>query len=183
MLAGTFAASPLGGRSTATLAVMRTASAEVAAVLLSLGISASAYAQVPNDVLGVYSRSTPTCGFGGPGGADRVPSTKCDEVFEDRLEISPSNPGEAYVSFALHFDLRQNHFCTYTGIGSWAGERLNLGPSEQQLQPERADPKCQLSVSVSRGAARVADVGNRCSFSLCNASARLNGITYRKVAQ
>ena len=172
-----------GARFTTTLAVMRTASAELAAVLLSLGISASAYAQVPNDVLGVYSRSTHTCGFGGPGGADRPPSTKCDEVFEDRLEISPSNPGKAHVSFALHFDLRQNYFCTYTGVGSWAGEKLNLGPPEQQLQPQRADPKCQLSVSFAKGAARVSDLGNRCSLSLCNAPARLNGITYRKVAQ
>jgi hypothetical protein len=162
---------------------MKTASAELSAVLLSLGISASAYAQVPNDVLGVYSRSTPTCGFGGPGGADRPPSTKCDEDFEDRLEISPSNPREAHVSFALHFDLRQDHFCTYSGLGSWAGEKLNLGPPEQPLQRGRADPKCRLSVSFSKGAARVADVGNRCSFSLCNAPARLNGITYRKLAQ
>jgi len=168
---------------TRTLAVMRTASAKLAAVLLWLGISAGAYAQVAKDVLGVYSRSTPTCGFGGPGAADRPPNTKCDEVFEDRLEISPSGSGEAYVSFALHFDLRQNHFCTYSGMGNWEGEKLKLGLPEQQLQPQRADPKCQLSVSFSKGAARIADVGNRCSVSLCNGPARLNGITYRKLAQ
>ena len=162
---------------------MRTACAKVAVVMLSFGIYASAHAQVPGELLGVYLRSTPTCGFGCPGGADRSPSSKCGEIFEDRLEITASNLGKANVSFALHFDLRQNHFCTYTGVGIWTGEKLNLGPSEVQLDPGWADSKCQLSVSFNKGAARVADVGNRCSLSLCNAPASLNGLTYRKESQ
>jgi hypothetical protein len=155
-----------------------------ALTLLALGLFASAYAQVPNEVIGVYSRSTPTCGFGGPGGADRQ-SGSCSggEVFEDRLEISHSSATEAYVSFALHFNVAQNLFCTYNGVGSWAGGKLNLGPSEQQLQPQRADPKCQLSVSFANGSARVSDIGDRCSFSLCNGPAKLHGLTYRKPAR
>jgi hypothetical protein len=163
---------------------MGAASTEVAAVVLALAVSASAYAQVPSEVIGVYSRSTPTCGFGGPGGADRS-SSSCSggEVFEDRLEVSTSSAAEANVSFALHFNLAQNLFCTYNGVGSWAGRKLNLGPSEQQLQPQRADPQCQLSVSFANGSARVSDLGDRCSFSLCNGPAKLNGLTYRKTTQ
>ena len=163
---------------------MRAASTELAAVLFALGLSASVYAQIPSEVIGVYSRSTPTCGFGGPGGADRAGSS-CSggEVFEDRLEVSASNGAEAYVSFALHFNMAQNLFCTYNGVGSWAGGKLNLSASEQQLQPQRADAKCQLSVSFANGSARVSDIGDRCSLSLCNGPARLNGLTYRKTAQ
>src|SRR5687767_10123839 len=97
---------------------MRAASTELAVALLSLAVFASAHAQVPNDVVGVYSRSTPTCSFGGPGGADR-PSSKCSEVFEDQLEISPAGEDTVAVSFALHFNLAQNQFCTYTGVGRW----------------------------------------------------------------
>lgn len=162
---------------------MRTTLAQLATALLSFGISASAYAQVPVDVLGVYSRSTPTCGFGGPGGADRPPSAKCSEVFEDQLEITPSDAGKVNVSFALHFNLVQNEFCTYSGKGSCVGGKLNLGPPEQYLGTQESNAKCQLSFSFRKGAARVSDVGNRCSLALCNGPAKLNGITYRKAAQ
>ncbi len=159
---------------------MRTVGNQLAIVLLSVGVSTSVYPQVPEDVLGVYSRSTPTCGFGGPGGADR-PGTKCRQgVFEDRLEISASAPGEAYVSFGLHFDLGQNYFCIYSGVGNWADGKLNLGPAEHYLESRKVDSKCQLSVSFSKGAARLSDINDRCSVSLCNARATLNGITYRK---
>lgn len=161
---------------------MRTVRAQLTIASLWLGISASACAQVPNDLLGTYSRSTPTCGFGGPGGADR-PSGKCTEVFEDRLDISAADAGGAHVSFALHFHLAQNLFCTYSGVGAWGGGKLNLGPAEQYLRRPKADSNCQLSVSFGKGVARVLDVGDRCSPSLCNGPAKLNGLTYRKAAQ
>src|SRR5262245_23613773 len=110
---------------------MRALGTQLPAVLVALGMSVSVYAQIPAEVIGVYSRSTPTCGFGGPGGADR-PSSGCSggEVFEDRLEVSATSAAEAYVSFALHFNIAQNLFCTYNGAGNWRGGKLSLGPSE-----------------------------------------------------
>ena len=143
------------------------------------------YADPPDHIFGTYTRLTQTCGWGGPGGADRN-VRDCTEVFQDRLEIAPavdldrSSPNRVRVSFGLHFDIGQNYFCTFRGQGVWTNGRVVLDQPKDTLNPNKADPACHLTLSLSKGTAQLLDPGQKCQPSLCIGSTNLNAVSYAK---
>jgi len=143
------------------------------------------YGGPPEYIFGTYTRLTPTCGWGGPGGADQ-PVRDCTGVYQDALEVAPdisldkSSPDAVHVSFGLHFDIGQNHFCTFRGQGTWVNGRVELDQSNEPLNPAKTDTTCRLTLSISKGVVRLSDPGQRCSASLCIGPGKLNGISYKK---
>lgn len=103
-----------------------------------------------------FADELPLWHCGGPGSADSA--IACVLVFEDMLEVAPnieletSSPNSVYVSFGLHNE--RMDACLFRGQGTWSNRRLWLARGETQT-----DQGCRLSVSFSKGTARLSDPG------------------------
>ncbi len=150
-----------------------------------MAIAGALYGDPPNYIFGTYTRLTSTCGWGGPGGADRN-VRDCSGVYEDKLEVAPSfaldrsSSDSVQVLFGLHFDLGQNYFCVFHGQGTWANGRVLLNQSDKPLNPDKTNSACRLTLSFSNGMVRLSDPGQKCEPSICIGPAKLNGISYKK---
>ena len=149
------------------------------AALLLLVLVPVAYADTPKHIFGIYTRLTPTCG---PSAAESAePPAGCRTVFEDRLEVAPSidlnssSANTVYVSFGLHSDIERNQSCLFSGHASWSHGRLLLDQSEKPIAPE-----CRLTLSFSKGTARLSDPQHKCQSSLCNGPGKLDGAMFKK---
>ena len=164
---------------------MGTASCRAVCLAALTAFAGLSYADPPKSIFGTYTRLTPTCGWGGPGGADR-PRRDCTMVYPDTLEVAPafaldrSSPDSVHVSFGLHFDIGQNYFCAFQGNGTWANGRVVLDQPSEPLNPAKSDPACRLTLSFSMGVVRLSDAGQKCQPSLCNGPTNLNGVSYTK---
>jgi hypothetical protein len=153
---------------------------ELAAVGMTIALVAQeALAQPPESIFGTYERQSVTCG-GGPGFADRTGPVECASTFEDRLEIAPSHKpdsssssGTVFVEFGLHFGY--SDYCAFRGHGTWSNGRIALHDSEKPLPSS-----CRLQVNFVKGEARLSDLKESCAASLCTASQKLHGVSYRK---
>ena len=159
-----------------TLAVMSQPSRPCTQLLTLLMFASVSYAQPPDRIFGVYTYLSRTCG--GPSSADGP--ADCGLVFEDKLEIAPNisldakSANTVHVSFGLHNE--RMDACLFSGEGTWSKARLVLDRGER---PTAA--YCQLSLTFSKGVARLSDPGHKCRPSLCFGSGRpLNGVAFTK---
>ena len=77
-------------------------------------------------------------------------------------------------------DGKGDHFCGFSGHGTWSNGKVVLNEAEKPLHPQRRDAACRLALSVSKNTVRVMDPGHKCQPSLCSGSHRISGIVFKK---